>query len=830
MAEHLRAAGSLHQRTRCNPLSPAVLRYATITPIPPIAALDALTYRVPEDMLDRVAPGSRVLVPLGRRRVTGLVTAVSDDAPADLTCRDVGAVLDHEPIVGEGLLRLLVWMADYYGASFAEAVSLAVGRGLTTASTRVARLIDAGAANNASERRLVEALAAAGGALEMAALRRTLAGPAEAALRALAARGAVLLEEHVAEPKTRALKETWIEVATEPDEATRESLFARAPKRREIYELVRSQPARKMAARKLAEMIGSPSSQVAALVEAGVLRKSDHEVYRDLDVSVDSVRHEALSVEQERAVIAVTDMLGTFTPVLLQGVTASGKTEVYLRVIAEALARDTDALVLVPEISLTHQVVARLIGRFGPTVAVLHSELSAGERWDQWRRIRRRDARIVVGARSAVLAPIEKLGIVVVDEEHDPAYKQEEGVRYHGRDVAIVRARQASCPVVLGSATPSIETWRAAHESRYVHLVLKDRVTGGPLPRVEVVDLRGRDIEATGGLSEYLADCMRRNLEEKGQTLLFLNRRGYAASMQCYQCGEILACENCSVGMTLHRSERRLRCHHCDCSRGVPPRCPDCGADALVAQGLGTQRLESTVHTLFPNARLARLDRDIAARKGRQREILEAWFAGELDILIGTQMISKGHDAAGVTLVGVVHADLSLGIPDFRAAERTFQLLSQVAGRAGRGSRPGRVIVQTYRPDHFAIAAAVRHDYEAFATRELEARAELGYPPLTRMALLRIEGEDEKAVDSAATAAARALARLADRTEGLVVRGPAPAPIEKRKGRYRYQIQLRAADGRLVRHAAVECRRLLAERFRKAGIRLMSDIDPVDMS
>jgi primosomal protein N' (replication factor Y) (superfamily II helicase) len=266
-------------------------------------------------------------------------------------------------------------------------------------------------------------------------------------------------------------------------------------------------------------------------------------------------------------------------------------------------------------------------------------------------------------------------------------------VRYHGRDVAVVRARQAECPVVLGSATPSIETWRAAREGRYVHLVLKDRVTGGTLPRVEVVDLRGRDIEATGGLSEYLADCMRKNLEDKGQTLLFLNRRGYAASMQCYQCGEIVECENCSVGMTFHRLERRLRCHHCDHARAVPPRCPECKADALVAQGLGTQRLESTVHTLFPNARLARLDRDIAARKGRQREILEAWFAGGLDILIGTQMISKGHDASGVTLVGVVHADLSLGIPDFRAAERTFQLLSQVAGRAGRGPRPGRVIV-----------------------------------------------------------------------------------------------------------------------------------------
>jgi primosomal protein N' (replication factor Y) len=428
-----------------------------------------------------------------------------------------------------------------------------------------------------------------------------------------------------------------------------------------------------------------------------------------------------------------------------------------------------------------------------------------------------------------VFAPIDDLGIIVVDEEHDGAFKQEEGVRYNARDVAVVRAVHAGCPIVLGSATPSIESWRSAREGRYRHLSLPERVTGGPLPSVEVVDLRGRDIEATGGLSEHLATLMRRNLEDGGQTLLFLNRRGYAANLQCYECGEILECDRCSVGMTLHRTERRLRCHHCDSVRAVPARCADCGADALVAQGIGTQRLEATVRALVPKARIARLDRDTAARKGSTRELLDAWRAHELDVLIGTQMVSKGHDAPGVTLVGVVQADLSLGVPDFRAAERTFQLLSQVAGRAGRGQRRGRVIVQTYRPDHFAIAAAVRHDFETYASQELAAREELGYPPYLRMALLRIDGADLAAAEQVASAAARALARLAERSDELVVRGPAPAPIEKRKGRYRFQIQVRARDGRLVRHGAAECCRLLADQAKALGVRISVDIDPIDM-
>ncbi len=805
--------------------------YLAVAPIPPIPGLDTLSYRVPAALAGRVELGMRVLVPLGRRRVTGLVVALDARPPEGVKIKDVEALLDDEPIATASLLELLRWIAEYYCASLAEVVSLAVGRGLVAESRRFVRLTgDDFDTRDEREQALVCALGANGGELEIERLRATTSVRGfERVLARLADRGIVRIEARIVEPKTRARTEAWVEIAGEPDEALGESLFRRAPKRRELFEHIAAQPARRVAVRELMDAFGNVSSQISALVAAGVLRRFEREVYRDLPLDLEDARHERLSEEQQRAIAAIAERVDEYAPFLLQGVTASGKTEVYLQAVATVLERGRTALVLVPEISLTHQLVARLAGRFGATVAVLHSELSPGERFDQWRRIRRGEARIVVGARSAVLAPLERLGIVVVDEEHDAAYKQEEGIRYHGRDVAIVRARQAGCPIVLGSATPSMESWHHAVEGRYRHLRLPARVTASPLPRVEVVDLRGRDIVALGGLSEHLCTLMKRNFEAGGQTLLFLNRRGYAASLQCYACGAIVECDQCSVGMTLHRNEGRLRCHHCNAAKSPPPRCPECSEDALVAQGLGTQRIEHGVRAHLPDARIARIDRDVAGRKGVVRDLLARWRRAELDVLIGTQMISKGHDAPGVTLVGVVQADLSLGVPDFRAAERTFQLVSQVAGRAGRGEQRGRVIVQTYRPDHFAIAAAVRHDYETFARRELAERAELAYPPHTRMALLRFEGLRLADVERIAGAAAKALAGLARAEPGLIVRGPAPSPIERRKGRHRYQVQLRADKGRLVRYAAAECRRRLRDRAQRAGVRVILDIDPIDM-
>ncbi len=804
--------------------------HAGVTPIPTVPSLDTLTYKIPETLYPRIDVGMRVMVPLGRRRITAIVTELDVTPPQDLACRDICDILDTIPVITADLLELARWMSSYYSVALGDVLSLAVGRGLTASSQRHVTLVDASVANSEVEKDITAVLAENPQGLTTTVLKRRLDNhKIDSMLTALAKRGAINIDDRLAHPSVRELHQTLVEVVALADDTIEEALFARAPKRREIYDYLCQQPGRRALLSDINRLFASPLSKLAALEAAGITRRRDHEIYRRLDIAGQVGKTVTLSGHQQAAVAAIIDGLGSFSPLLLQGVTSSGKTEVYLRSIAETLERGGSALVLVPEISLTHQLVERLVGRFGQTVAVLHSELSAGERWDQWRRICRREVQIVVGARSAVLAPLDRLMLIVVDEEHDGAYKQADGVRYNGRDVAIMRARQRGCPVVLGSATPAIETWHSAREGRYKHLILPERVTESPLPSIEVVDLRGRDIAATGGLSDHLCRLMTRNFGEKGQTLLFMNRRGLASSLQCYHCGAIVECKRCSVSMTVHQSAQRLRCHHCNATRSQPSHCPDCSADALVNLGIGTQRLEATVRGLLPQARVERLDRDISQRKGQAARLLRQWCNGEIDVLIGTQMIAKGHDAAGVTLVGVVQADLSLAVPDFRAAERTFQVLSQVAGRAGRGQRRGRVIFQTYRPDHFALAAAVAHDYNRFATSELAERRELGYPPITRMVLLRFEGANLKAAESLAQRAAEALHSLARKTDNLIVRGPAPAPIEKIKDRYRFQVQLRSNDGRLVRHAAVQCRERLAAAAKQARVRVLVDIDPLDM-
>ncbi len=804
--------------------------YATVTPIPGIARLDALTYRIPDGHRDSLETGMRVVVPVGRRQVTGIVTEVGTDAPMDFEIRDIGDILDDEPVVTAELLSLARWMASYYAAPLADVLSLAVGRGLTASTKKVARLVDATLVRSERDSEIVRTLEEMGGAADIQKLTRALSFKPDSTLTTLAKRGTISIAHELEQPSVRAKLETIVEIIKIPDADEIDALFSRSPKRRQVFEYLLGQPARTASTSEITELFSSSTPQIAALEAAGLVKRTQSEVYRGLHFEREEDRPIVLSDAQSSAIDAVTGSLGSFDTFLLQGVTASGKTEVYLRIIREVIDRGGSALVLVPEISLTHQVVARLVARFGPTVAVLHSELSAGERWDQWRRICRNEAQIAVGARSAVLAPLTNLQVIIVDEEHDGAYKQDDRVRYHGRDVAIMRARDAGCPIVLGSATPSVESWRNATTGRYKHLILPERVTARQLPTVEVVDLRGRDLVARGGFSEHLEEQMIANWQRKGQTLLFLNRRGFASSLMCYECGVSASCNACSVGMTLHRDNKRLQCHHCDATRKIPETCTECGADALTAQGLGTQRLEAKVRQLLPEAIIGRLDRDTAGRKGETGRIMSAWRAGAIDVLIGTQMITKGHDAPGVTLVGVIQADLALAVPDFRAAERTFQLLTQVAGRAGRGEDRGRVIVQTYQPDHFAVAAAAHHDFEAFAQQEILEREDLGYPPYTRMSMLRVEGLDEDLVRRLATAAVKKLDALARKTDGaLIVRGPAPAPIERVKNRYRYQIQLRSADAQLARHAAAQCRDQLADDARRAGIRLLVDIDAVDM-
>ncbi|HEX2484983.1 MAG TPA: primosomal protein N', partial [Myxococcota bacterium] len=496
--------------------------------------------------------------------------------------------------------------------------------------------------------------------------------------------------------------------------------------------------------------------------------------------------------------------------------------------------------VLVPEITLTHQIVGRLRARFGDALAVLHSGLRPGERVAEWERLRRGERAIAVGARSALFAPLDDLGLVAVDEEHDGAYKNEEGFHYHARRLALRRARAAGCPLVLGSATPSLEARWAAERGELRRLVLSHRIGGRPLPAVELVDLakeraalpRGRKLILSRPLERAVADA----LAEGGQALLFLNRRGFSTQITCFACGRVERCEHCDIALVFHADVERLRCHYCDFQAAPPERCPGCGSDESALLGVGTERVEEEVRSRFPAARIARLDRDVAGRRGATEAVLRALRERRVDVVVGTQMLAKGHDFPGVRVVGVVNADVGLHVPDFRAAERSFQLLTQVAGRAGRGGDPGRVVVQTHVPDHYALRAVVGHDDERFFREEIAQRAALGYPPCGSLARIVVSGEDPDATAAGAEALARASREAVARGGApaaptpagrLEVLGPAPAPLARLRGRHRIQLLLKGPERSAVRGLARAAARA-AERLPRA-LQVQLDLDPVQM-
>jgi primosomal protein N' (replication factor Y) len=616
------------------------------------------------------------------------------------------------------------------------------------------------------------------------------------------------------------------------DEADEAILARRAPARARAYRALDAAGGRLDATE--VRDAGLSRAALRGLIEAGLVGSAAQRRTAPVPPPLPGGARHALTAAQR---LAVDEIAGSIerqapTPFVLHGVTGSGKTEIYLSAAERVLAADRDVLLLVPEIALTHQVVSRTRERFGDLVAVLHSGLGPAERWAEWDRIRRREARVVIGARSAVFAPVARVGLIVVDEEHDGAYKQEDGIRYHARDLAVVRARLAGASVVLGSATPSIESMHAARDGRHRLLELEERPGARPLPIVDIVDLRGRVGRADGAdlLTSELREALGDTLARGEQALIFLNRRGYARYLQCPTCGTPVSCPHCSVTLTWHRQANALVCHHCHFHRPATVACDQCDGPPLLAFGLGTEQLEALVRRAHPSARVARLDRDTAARGGAQRRILEGWHAGTIDVLVGTQMISKGHDVPGVTLVAVILADLSLNMPDFRAAERTLQLLVQVAGRAGRGHEPGRVLVQTFRPGHPSVQSALRHDYGGFVQGELERRAALDYPPHSRLVMVRLEGRDDGRTERAADELARA---LRDAASGLglpamSVLGPAPPPIERVRGWYRWQIMLRAAEPRAVR-ALARGARAWEPHARRRHLRLAIDVDSYSM-
>jgi primosomal protein N' (replication factor Y) len=777
------------------------------------------TYRLRESPVE---PGRRVQVPLGRRSATGVVLGPATEVRGEL--RDVARVLDDAPLVTPEVLHLARWAAAHYLAPLGMAIRAALPPGIDLREELRGELTDAGAA-------LLEGDQPAllpGPRESLSRTRQLLRAVQEgravrpAQLRALAKRGLVALSSSDAAPRVRSAQVEIVAAAADaqaPARSPRQAevlawLLARDPDGVPVEELLAAFPGarphlRKLTGRKLVTIRAEPVG-AAAVVDApwggGSVRATpaQTEALGELRGALDARR---------------------FAPFLLHGVTGSGKTHVYMEAIAHARAHGRGALALVPEIALTPQLAGRFRVRFGDDVAVLHSGLSERERLSEWERVRAGRAGVVVGARSAVFAPVRELGIVVVDEEHEPSYKQEDRLRYHARDLALVRAREANAVAVLGSATPSLETLRRASEGKLRTLRLPQRIDGRALPPVEIVD-RKTTLRASADpalITPALADALRETLARGEQAILYLNKRGHVRSLLCRSCGAALGCPNCSVALVLHRAGRMtLQCHLCG-HEELPRPCAACGSEDVVPLSAGTERVEEELRELLPSARVARLDRDSAAGPGKAAALLARFARRELDVLVGTQMIAKGHDFPGVTLVGALDADGPLHLPDFRASERCVQLLSQVAGRAGRGEQPGRVLLQAFRPNEPAVRAAAAHDYEGFARAELPRRQALSFPPYARLCVVRLQGNVEERVHAAAERLASRATELIRAGERADVLGPAPAPIARIRGKHRVQLVLRARE-----HAPLHrlCRALEAVPL-PGGVDAVFDVDPV---
>lgn len=723
-------------------------------------------YLVPESLHEQAVTGRRALVPFGNRKLTGYILGnVADSEIANL--KEIIELLDSEPLWTPVELEFFRWIASYYQHPLGEVIRTALPSGINIQSRK----------------------------------------------------GSPVAEGEMSGGKTARREKFYLTIPTAA------AIKQPSPKAREILAVIQENS--DISAGELRKRFGACTPQLKRLVELGLCRIEEREVYRDpfKNSRVNRDEPRILHSHQKAALDAVNICLDKkqFTPFLLYGVTGSGKTEVYLQAIAHTLELGKNALVLVPEIALTPQLTGRFQARFGGGIAILHSGLSDGERYDEWRRIRRGLARIVIGARSAIFAPLERIGIIIVDEEHEASFKQSDGLRYNARDLALVRGRMGQAAVVLGSATPLVTTIHAATLGRLTMLELPERVEGRPMPLVELITMKGSKENFSSKLSGYLAETY----SLKQQALVFLNRRGYAAFLLCADCGKPLSCPNCSVSLTYHRQRRQSLCHYCDYAVPAPGICPSCGGATLGEVGAGTEKLEQELKDLLPTARIIRMDSDTTSGKGSHERLLSHIHDGSADILVGTQMIAKGHDFPGVTLVGVINAEASLGMPDFRAAERTFQLLSQVIGRAGRGENPGRVIVQAADTEHYAIKAAAKHDAARFYREELGFRNEAGYPPFTFLAAFAISGLNEQSVSEQADTAAALLAELRSELKIRVeILGPAQSPIYRLRNRFRRQILLKGVN-------RSQLHRLLAlwrsRSIPPATVRITVDIDPVDM-
>ena len=843
-------------------------------PVPPRRVL---TYTIPTALQQQVEVGKRALVPLGPRLVTGYIVGLLSSGPVDppdprswsgTGFKPIDEILDPEPLLDHHMLELTRLVADYYLTSWGLVIRASLPPGIDRSTARTVELIASAdlsphalsgerLAQEADklgpvQRQILNALHARRRMLLSSLKRRWPGEEVDRLIRMLVKQNLARVEYRERLPSVRPAYRPFLCLAVDRAAAEVElhALRHRAPQQALLLERVLRSDVTITSA-EATSLAGA--SGVRSLIAKGFIRRVTEEIERSPweDSVIATGSWPEPNSAQQTAVDGLLEGLAsrTFFPALLYGATGSGKTEVYLRVIGEAVRQGRQALVLVPEIALTPQIADRFRSRFGDRVALLHSGLSPGERLDQWRRIKRGMADIVVGARSAVFAPLSCLGLVVVDEEHEASYKQDDEPRYHARDVALTRAQMLQIPVILGSATPAFETVHRAKEGAYHLFRLPERVEARALPSMTLIDMReeraGREERnpptpplQKGGIegfevrrakeplifSRRLADAIKETLAKGEQVLLFVNRRGYARLLLCRECGFALRCPHCSVSLIYHAVDAIMRCHYCDYRERPPGRCPQCGGIACGWLGYGTQQVEAAARLLAPNTTIVRMDRDTTRRRLAYQQILKSVEQRRTQILIGTQMVGKGHDFPGITLVGILSADASMQIPDFRAGERTYALLTQVAGRAGRGDRPGQVIVQTYNPEHYCILAARNHDYETLYRFEQPLREKRGLPPFGFVVLLLVTSVNEAHAQANAERLAGLLLERA--VSPLAIEGPAPAPLYRLKGRYRWQILAKGPDPSTLHHWVKETVALLPPSG-QAGIEV--DVDPVDL-
>jgi primosomal protein N' (replication factor Y) len=808
----------------------------------PLPLRQTFTYRLPFSLRETVKIGSRLLVPFGKRQITGYAVALHTKLSEEIeieedTIKEVVELVDEEPLITEEILRLTQWTADYYASSWGEVLKASLPAGINASVEQIVAITAKGrdelikiSSFTTAKSKVLRYLAEMGEtpARELANNFGTTA--AQRTVRELAKNGWVGTFQRTLTSQVKPKRRKAVRLLPIENHNQNGKPFTDAQQK--IIDTLLSSDG-EILFTELVELADVGASSIQTLAKRGVLEIFVQEVLRDplSDAKLPEKQNLILTGEQNKVLKEIEAALekAKYKAFLLHGVTGSGKTEIYIRAMKNALEKGKSSLMLVPEIALTPVFSRRLRAVFGEEVAILHSNLSTGERFDEWRRIRKGQARIVIGTRSAVFAPLQNIGLIIVDEEHDGSYRQHESPFYHGRDVAVVRANFSDSVVVLGSATPALESFHNSQTGKYEYVRLANRVGNRPMAGAEIVDMRNvfKAFGKEASFSPELVKAIEETHERGEQSIILLNRRGFSQFVLCRSCGESIRCNNCDITLTFHKREGKLVCHYCNHRERAPRSCPQCKGQYLFFVGEGTEQIEDILKRKFSNLRIARVDRDTTAKRRELERILEKFSAGEIDMLVGTQMLAKGHDFPNVTLVGVISVDAGLALPDFRSAERTFQLLTQVAGRAGRGRLQGRVLIQTYHPEHYALTHACAQDYDAFYEEEIEFRRKLAYPPFIAMASIMLKHPNYNyAFDNAQIL--KECLNNANTEKMCRILGVAPAPLARLKGEYRMQILIKARNRAKLRETIDFALAEAQERF--CDLKIVNvEIDPVNL-